>query len=85
MATLSVISQVYFALHYLDENFLGEKTTEYTGTSALIPYTPQLLQTVLQVAHRKERDKCNLHTSMFEALKLILLKLLPAIIDRLRG
>jgi len=89
-----VSSQACFALHNLAAAFSGDETAATTGTNALSPYIPKLLQTLMQTADREDSDECNLRTSAFEALnvliqysapdcKPILLQLLPAINDRL--
>mmetsp|Transcript_47014 Transcript_47014/g.56853 ORF Transcript_47014/g.56853 Transcript_47014/m.56853 type:complete len:869 (-) Transcript_47014:375-2981(-) len=89
-----VASQACFALHNLAAAFAGDETGSATGTNALSPYMPQLLQTLLQAADRENSDESNLRVTSFEAVnvliqysapdcKPLLLQLLPAIVERL--
>jgi len=87
-------AQACFALHNLAAAFEGDVSAKVTGTNALSPYLPTLLQTLLQVAEREGSDEANLRVTAFEAItvliqnsapdmKPVLLQLLPAIVDKL--
>lgn len=92
--TPRVSSQACYGIHNLAAAFQNDSAAATSGTNALSPYMPQLLQTLLQVVDREDASESNLRISAFEAISVliqnaapdvkgVLLQLLPAIIDRL--
>jgi len=89
-----VSNQACFALHNLAAAFAGDMATNASGTNALSPYMPTLLQTLLQVCDREDAGESNLRIAAIEAIsvliqnsapdiKPILVQLLPVVVDRL--
>lgn len=89
-----VASQACFGIHNLAAAFQHDNAAATSGTNALSPYMPSLLQTLLQVVDREDASESNLRIGAFEAISVliqnsapdvlnILMQLLPAIIDRL--
>jgi len=89
-----VANQACFALHNLAAAFAGDPATEESGTNALSPYMPTLLQTLMQVCDRDDASEANLRIAAIEAISVLiqnsaadvrplLIQLLPAITDRL--
>lgn len=92
--TPRVSSQACFGIHNLAAAFQNDNAAETSGTNALSPYMPHLLQTLLQVVDREDASESNLRIGAFEAISVliqnaapdvnaVLMQLLPAIIDRL--
>jgi importin subunit beta-1 len=91
--TPRVSAQACFAIHSLAAAFSGDDSATTSGTNALSPYMPTLLQTLFQVSDR-EADDDHLRVAAFEAMsvliqnsapdcKPLLTQLMPVIIDRL--
>jgi len=89
-----VSNQSCFALHNLAAAFAGDTAADQSGTNALSPYMPTLLQTLLQVCDREDAAESNLRIAAMEAIsvliqnsapdcKALLIQLLPVIVDRL--
>ena len=89
-----VSSQACFGIHNLAAAFQNDNAAVTSGTNALSPYMPTLLQTLLQVVDREDASESNLRIGAFEAISVliqnsapdvlqVLMQLLPAIIDRL--
>lgn len=89
-----VSSQACFALHNLAAAFALDENQ--SGTNALSPYMPTLLQTLLQVTERDGWDECNLRQQAYEAVNVLIQhsapdcvplfeQMLPVILDRLQG
>mmetsp|Transcript_39831 Transcript_39831/g.83258 ORF Transcript_39831/g.83258 Transcript_39831/m.83258 type:complete len:882 (-) Transcript_39831:529-3174(-) len=92
--TPRVSSQACFGIHNLAAAFQNDNAAATSGTNALSPYMPHLLQTLLQVVDREDAAESNLRIGAFEAISVliqnaapdvnaVLMQLLPAIIDRL--
>ncbi|KAL3822557.1 hypothetical protein ACHAXA_007668 [Cyclostephanos tholiformis] len=92
--TPRVSSQACFGIHNLAAAFQNDNAAATSGTNALSPYMPHLFQTLLQVVDRNDATESNLCIAAFEAIsvliqnaapdvKVVLLQLLPAIIERL--
>jgi len=88
-----VSNRACFAIRNLAAAFKGDSAVVNTGTNALSPYMPNLLQTLLQVSEREGAD-AELKASAFEAINMlvqqsapdcrpIFVQFLPAIIERL--
>lgn len=89
-----VAAQACFALHHLAAAFEGDETAAATGTNALSPYVPSLLDTLLRTADREGGDDAGLRPAAFEAVTVVvqhsapdcapvLLRLLPVMVERL--
>lgn len=87
-----VSAQACSALHNLAGAFAGD---EQTGTNALSPFIPTLLETLLKTADRLDADEHNLRVSAIEAVsvlvqysapdvKPVLLQLLPVVMQKLQ-
>ena len=90
-----VASQACNALNKLGAAFDIDDAADTTGTNALSPFLPSLLQELMQAADRADAVEHNLRVTAFEAInvfvqnsapdsKPILLQLLPAAIERIR-
>jgi len=91
-----VSSQACYALHNLASAFQDDLAAQSSGTNALTPYMPVLLERLLQVTDREDADENNLRIAAFEAVSaliqnaapdcLALFKtLLPVIVGRLQA
>jgi Karyopherin (importin) beta len=91
-----VSSQACYALHNLASAFAEDDAAQTSGTNALTPFMPQLLESLLQVTDRDDADEKNLRNAAFEAISALIQngapdckplfeKLLPVILGRLQG
>ena len=91
-----VSSQACYALHNLASAFAEDDTAQTSGTNALTPFMPGLLESLLQVTDRDDADEKNLRNAAFEAISALIQngapdckrlyeKLLPAILGRLQA
>lgn len=90
-----VASKACFALHNLAGAFSDDDAAETTGTNALSPYMPTLLEQLLKVTDRDDADEFNLRSTALETISVliqnsapdcmhILVSLLPAVVTRLQ-
>lgn len=91
-----VSSQACYALHNLASAFAEDDTAQTSGTNALTPFMPGLLDSLLQVTDRDDADEKNLRNAAFEAISALIQngapdckplfeKLLPVIYSRLQA
>ena len=91
-----VSSQACYALHNLASAFADDDAAQNSGTNALTPYMPTLLETLLKVTDREDADENNLRVASFEAVSaliqnaapdclVLLQKMLPVIVGRLQA
>lgn len=92
----NVARQSANALYKLGSAFDGDTTGQTTGTNAISPFLPQLLQDLMAAADRPDANEANLRVTAFEAMntfvinsapdsKNLLLQLLPAAAERLQS
>jgi importin subunit beta-1 len=91
-----VSSQASYALHNLATAFSEDDAAQTSGTNALTPFMPMLLETLLQVTDREDADEKSLRSAAFEAISALIQngapdckplfeKLLPVIVGRLQS
>ena len=87
-------SQACYALHNLAAAFGDDNAAQTSGTNALSPFMPTLLEQLLKTTERPDADENNLRPAAFEAISVliqnsapdctpILISLLPAILTKL--
>lgn len=92
----NVARQSANALFKLGSAFDGDTTGQTTGTNAISPFLPKLLQDLMAAADRPDANEANLRVAAFEAMntfvtnsapdsKSLLLQLLPAAGERLHS
>jgi importin subunit beta-1 len=91
-----VSSQACYALHNLASAFQDDVAAQNSGTNAMTPYMPVLLERLLQVTDREDADESNLRIAAFEAVAALIQNaaadclplfktLLPLIVGRLQA
>jgi len=91
-----VSSQACYALHNLASAFQDDVAAQNSGTNAMTPYMPVLLERLLQVTDREDADDSNLRIAAFEAVAALIQNaaadclplfktLLPLIVGRLQA